>query len=280
MKRSIVLLLVAITVSAQTQSGQDWGAWSKSSQPGIQVRAYCQSDMPIQSNRSVVMSNWKYQFRNTTATPIHLRWRAEHFDGASGTNRLAPFTASTIEAEKTTPVLDTSLLGSCAALSALHLMVVPRARTSAAGKQVRSTQRTRARAAREATPLVLAYSGTSSVAPTARSAGAGDIGSSSTGFRGIPNSTWQCEWDEQGIHSFVISFDAQGQYFITRDDGRDTFAGAPESIGNTVTWADRLGRLYTLQVSGDSMSGKTSTFDHVQSRGRDYNGTIECKRTK
>jgi hypothetical protein len=278
MNRSIVLLLVtAITTSAQIQSRQDWGSWGKSSQSGIQVRVFCKSDMPSRSDHSRVLSNWKYQFRNTTAYPIHLRWRAEQFDSGSGTNQLAPLATSTIEAGKTTPVMDTNLLGSCATLSAMHLMVVSRARPS--GKPVPGTKGARTHTARSATPLVFAYQGTAPAVSVARSSAAEDAGIS-PGFRGIPNSTWQCEWDEQGKHSFVMSFDARGQYFITRDDGRDTFAGAPESIGNTVTWTDRLGRLYTLQVSGDTMSGKTSTFDHVQSRGRDYNGTIECNRTK
>ena len=77
---------------------------------------------------------------------------------------------------------------------------------------------------------------------------------------------------------FDISFDPNGRYFITRDDGRDTFPGASQINGNQITWADEFGRLYSLQVHGNSIYGKTSTFDLVESRGREYHGRIACSR--
>jgi hypothetical protein len=90
----------------------------------------------------------------------------------------------------------------------------------------------------------------------------------------ISGSSWQCQWSEGRKVSFAMSFDADGQFFVTRADGRDPFPGMWNISGNDVTWSDGAGRLYSLRLRGDSMIGKTSTLDLTQSRGRVYDGTV------
>lgn len=95
----------------------------------------------------------------------------------------------------------------------------------------------------------------------------------------IWGSSWQCVLDEEGSHRFAISFDSRGRYFITRPEARDTFRGASEMFEDYVRWEDNLGRLYSVHVAGDTLTGETSTFDLIQSRGRTYSGIIKCSRS-
>jgi hypothetical protein len=212
------------------------------------------------------MSLWKYQLRNTTAATVNVRWQVEHFDGTTGVNRMGGPSVYVVRPGKMSPVYQTSLVGSCAALPAIHLAVLAPARRDA-GRD--------SRAAAASAPATFAYRG--SIAPVPGGAPAGGSGVAPT-ITAVAGSAWRCQLKEDETHAFDISFDPGGRYFITRDDGRDTFPGSSEIEGNQITWADEFGRLYSLQVNGNSISGRTSTFDLAESRGREYHGRIACAR--
>lgn len=94
----------------------------------------------------------------------------------------------------------------------------------------------------------------------------------------IAGASWQCQWTENAKAQFALMFNARGQFFVTRNQVADPFPGEWTLTGGNVTWSDAAGRLYSLKVSGDRMSGKTSTLDLKQSRGRVYDGNIDCTR--
>jgi hypothetical protein len=94
----------------------------------------------------------------------------------------------------------------------------------------------------------------------------------------IAGASWQCEWTENAKAQFALKFNERGQFFVIRDAVPDPFPGEWTVSNGNVTWSDAAGRLYTLRVSGDRMTGKTSTLDLKQSRGRVYNGVIDCTR--
>lgn len=271
MRRLTWVLLVLVSAGgwlAWGQSAQGWGQWGRSSQHGVEVRAFCSSDVPLRANPSVVMSLWKYQLRNTTMAPVSVHWRVEHFDGAAGANKLGAPTVAVLRAGKMSAVYQTSLVGSCAALPAIHLVVAPRERD-------RGGKNSRAETAREQAGTSFAYKG-AAVAPA--QGGRPENQPSPTAVAAVAGSSWRCQLKEDTTHTFAISFDNGGRYFITRDDGRDTFPGSSQIDGNQITWADEFGRLYSLQVNGDAISGRTSTFDLAESRGREYHGRIACTR--
>lgn len=109
-------------------------------------------------------------------------------------------------------------------------------------------------------------------------AGAGESAQIVSAISGVAGTAWQCRWSEGVQVNFVMTFDADGRYFIARDNVVDTFPGEWTLSGGNVVWSDEAGRLYSVAVQGDSLSGKTSTLDLRQSRGRVYNGTIACTR--
>ena len=265
----LAVFLVASAGMAWGQSAQSWGAWGRSSQQGVQVRAFCSSDVPLRANPSVVMSLWKYQLRNTTAAAESVRWRVEHFDGTTGANRMGAPSLAVVRPGKTSAVYQTSLVGSCAALPSIHVAVLVPSKGGAGGTSHAST-------AKDVASAAFAYRG--AVVPPASSKPLTQNQSPSAVIEAVANSSWKCQLVEDASHMFDISFDPNGRYFITRDDGRDTFPGASQINGNQITWADEFGRLYSLQVHGNSIYGKTSTFDLVESRGREYHGRIACSR--
>lgn len=94
----------------------------------------------------------------------------------------------------------------------------------------------------------------------------------------IAGPSWQCEWTENAKAQFALTFNARGQFFITRNAIADPFPGEWTVSNGKVTWSDAAGRLYSLKVIGDRMTGETSTLDLRQSRGRVYEGKIDCTR--
>lgn len=276
MKIALALLGIAtLPALAQTPSGQSWGQWRAASQPGIQVRAFCQSEARGPRNLGAV-SNWQYQLRNTNSFSSDIRWREEHFDPSSRSNRMTSPSSWILPAEKATPVFHATLLGACDKLAAMHIVVLPRATRSTAHRRIH------ARTGAQPLPRDLAAANTAYTGSPAAPASASENHVPIVPPRdvSIPGSSWQCEWEENRKVDFAITFRADGAFLITRDEGPDKFPGQSEITGNHVTWADAAGRLYTLQVRGDSMIGSTSTLDRMQSRGRDYHGTIACKLSK
>ena len=96
----------------------------------------------------------------------------------------------------------------------------------------------------------------------------------------IAGAAWQCEWTENTKTQFALTFNARGQFFVTRNAVADPFPGEWTISNGKVTWSDAAGRLYSLKVVGDRMTGETSTLDLGQSRGRVYEGKIDCTRTE
>jgi hypothetical protein len=94
----------------------------------------------------------------------------------------------------------------------------------------------------------------------------------------IAGASWQCEWTENAKAQFALTFNARGQFFVTRNAVADPFPGEWTISNGKVTWSDAAGRLYSLKVLGDRMTGETSTLDLRQSRGRVYDGKIDCTR--
>lgn len=275
MKIAIALLGIA-TLPALTQipSGQSWGQWRAASQPGIQVRAFCQSEARGPRNIGAV-SNWQYQLRNTNSFSTEIRWREEHLDPSSRSNRMTSTSSWILASEKTTPVFHATLLGTCDKLAAMHIIILPR------GARTTAHRRIHARTGAQPLPRDLAATSTAYTgSPAAPATASSDVASAPPRDAIIPGSSWQCEWEENRKVDFAITFRADGAFLITRDEGPDKFPGQSEIAGNHVTWADAAGRLYTLQVRGDSMTGSTSTLDRMQSRGRDYHGTIVCRLSK
>ena len=95
---------------------------------------------------------------------------------------------------------------------------------------------------------------------------------------GTPDSAWQCDLSEDTKVHFAIHFHPDGNFYVSRQEGADLFPGQWTTSNGNLTWTDGAGRLYSVQQKGDRLSGKTSTLDLRQSRGRVYNGSIECTR--
>lgn len=274
MKIALAMLgIFSMAVMAQQQPKQSWGQWKTSAEPSVQVRAFCDSES--QASNSGVSSDWQFQLNNASQTTMNVRWREEHFDGSSGANRMTSASVWKLAAGETTPVFHSTLLGSCDSLGGIHVMVLP------PGSRTFRARRIHQVAGNFGLPVASelpssTFTGISPV-PAAPVAAAAPVEMPKNAQ--IPGS-WSCEWAETRRATFQIAFNDDGQYLITREEGPDRFPGQSEIRGGQVTWADDYGRLYTMRVNGDSMTGRTSTFDMVESRGRDYHGTLNCSKSR